>query len=118
MGLISEGNGTHQYLEQKEVGMHKCNSDDFANMKVPYKGSKNRIERLNETESLFCFDKNDSDGNPVEIDLFGMNDNVVHKRIEVIFMPCITYRERTIDKTSVTCNGTLDNFDDVKKHTE
>ena len=98
--------------------MHKCNSDDFSKMKAPSIQSSHRIQQLNETESLFCLDKKDMDGNPVKMQLYGNNDNVPHRRIEVIYMPCLTYKERMKNKENVTCKGSLDNFEEIKQETE
>ena len=93
--------------------MHRCNEDDFKKMKNPSRGSKHRISKLREAESLFCFDKTDIGGKNYSTKFYGKNDNTEHRRIEFIFMPCLTYKEMTnrTDKENITCKGSLDNYE-------
>ena len=124
MGLVSEGDGKEQYVNPIEVGVHKCNATDFINLKKPTQGSEYMIERMKNDSSLFCFDELDINGNAINSSLYGRDDNSEHRRIELIYMPCLTYRE--IDKTlnisrpdqKISCRGSMDNYTEVKAATE
>ena len=52
------------------------------------------------------------------MELYGMNDNTAHRRIEFIYMPCLTYKFMTNRTQEVTCKGTMQDYAPIKVETE
>jgi hypothetical protein len=91
-GIISEGDGLKQYQNIQEIGVHPCSHTDFKKMYTPATNSKRRIERLQYKDSLFCLNDTDVNGRQLNLNLFGMDTEGPHRRLEIIVMPCLTYR--------------------------
>ena len=124
IAVISEGDGIKQYQKKLEVGVHKCNATDFDKMSPPVSGSKHRINAMKDSDALFCFDQYDVRGKKIEPEFYGIDDNSAHRRIEFIFMPCLTYSNLNVTMGrphhdhNIKCKGSLDNFMDIKLETE
>ena len=95
MGMISDGDGVKQYQNIVEVGVHSCTDEDYAELHAPNAKSKGIIDSLTGSKSLFCFDKTDVNGAEIDYGFWGAEDNRDHRRIEVIYMPCATYKHMT-----------------------
>ena len=75
-----------------EVGVHKCTNSEYQNLYEPHFLFKNKLEEYEANNSLMCMDDFDLNGNPLNRKLYGRNDDVSFRRIEILVMPCLSYR--------------------------
>ena len=122
--MISEGDGIHEYSEIVEIGVHKCDDTDFKKMKKPLPGGAKKINKMKDDGVLHCFDREDVNGKKLDTTLFGADDNSLHRRIEFILMPCLTYSHKhkifniTDNVHNSSCKGSLDDYKDIKIESE
>ena len=96
--------------------MHKCKEKDFKKMNKPSRVNENRFKKLK--SRLFCLDETDVNGSSYDYSFYGTDDFTPHRRIEYIFMPCLAYKNLTKSKESVTCKGSVEEWEQIKKETE
>ena len=82
----------------QRVGVHVCNDDDWAKFYNPSKLAKTRIDDLKRRSALYCLNENDKDGKPVNMDLYGPDENYPHRRIEIMYRPCDPIKETEANK--------------------
>ena len=75
-----------------EVGVHKCTNSEYQNLYEPHFLFKNKLEEYEANNSLMCMDDFDLNGNPLNRKFYGRNDDVSFRRIEILVMPCLSYR--------------------------
>ena len=49
---------------------------------------------------------------------YGRDYFTPHRRIEWILMPCLAYKNLTTSKDPVTCKGSVEEWETIKKETE
>ena len=56
------------------------------------------IQNIRERDAWWCLDDFDLQGNPLELKLYGSDDMVPYRRIEILYMPCLTFKILTKEK--------------------
>jgi hypothetical protein len=47
------------------------------------------INRLKKSKTFWCLNERDTEGKPLNTSLFGKNDITAHRRLDIIFTPCV-----------------------------
>jgi hypothetical protein len=82
-----EGNGTNDWVVW-EGGVHKCTPQEWEKFFAPKQTQKNKFEMLKRLGAMMCMDKKDNNDQPIDMNLFGRDQNSPHRRIELILQPC------------------------------
>jgi len=85
---VYKGNGSDEVVEH-HVGVHTCNESDYAEFYSPSQKSRPRFEMMKNDGAFVCMNDYDHDGKLVNKKLFGPDENLPHRRIELIFKPCV-----------------------------
>jgi hypothetical protein len=103
MVRINEGDGKEEWLNQKEINTHQCDQEDFDEFYEPHFRNAAKMQELRESGALLCLDKLDVNGDPTSTLLYGRDDISPYRRIEFVYLPCLTYKLMTLsDKPSAT----------------
>ena len=76
-------------LQNQTIGTHKCTKEDYGRFYEPAVDQAPKVNRLKKANTFYCLDKIDTNGRPLNTSLFGKDDIVVHRRLDIIFTPCI-----------------------------
>jgi len=87
-GMIVERADNNTLLHQK-IGVHRCNESDYEKFHPPEKDQLHKIEDLKASRTLLCLDEQGVTGNYYNRSLFGKDDIVVHRRLDIMFTPCV-----------------------------
>jgi hypothetical protein len=71
----------------RDVGVHLCAEQDWDRFYEPSKKAKARFESLKKG-GMYCMNSVDGKGEPVDRRLFGNDDTVPYRSVEIIFKPC------------------------------
>ena len=71
------------------VGIHKCTDHDKAQFYPAAKNAAKTVKNYFDSNSLYCFDDLDLEGDPWNKNLFGPNDDTAYRMINVLYQPCI-----------------------------
>jgi hypothetical protein len=71
------------------VGTHICTEEDWSKFYKPSKSSKAKIDFVKRKGVMMCLDDLDLKGSQVKKNLFGVDDVHPHRRIDLVYLPCI-----------------------------
>ena len=104
---VYEGNGSSANLAQ-EVGVHKCNEDDWNKFHKPSTKSKLAYDDLKKKNQMFCMNEADVKGQPVNKKLFGESEYVANRFIEIMFKPCVPVARKFRNETGCVMKNPSD----------
>jgi hypothetical protein len=90
--------------EVQVVGVHTCNETDYKDFYTPSKYNKDGFENLTKSDVLLCMNDTDDKGNAVNQRLYSPDENTNHRRVELIFKPCVP-KVMTSDKNDTDYNS-------------
>lgn len=76
-------------MKKQKIGVHRCNETDYIKFHPPEKDQLTKINSLKASKTLLCLNEYDLEGNYYNRTLFGKDDIVVHRRLDILFTPCI-----------------------------
>jgi hypothetical protein len=81
-------NDGHEELDVQELDLHICTEEDFNSFYPPSKTTVDKFELLRNDNSMLCLNQTDSNGDPVDLRIWGKNEVEHHRRLDISFMPC------------------------------
>jgi hypothetical protein len=105
-------------VNRKEIPTHQCTEQDFDKFYDVTPSSAPKFEKLKSQNALFCLDEYDSEGNFIEIELFGPDESAIHRRIDVEYRPCkpeaLTDENKDKKDTMCLADMTKDNWRETR----
>ena len=84
--ITSDGNTDGDTLD---LEVRNCSDEDFENnFYPPSKTSVDKFASLKAASTLKCINPLDSDGNPIDLRIWGKSEVEPHRRLDLSFMPC------------------------------
>jgi hypothetical protein len=75
-------------LEVLELDLHICTDEDFDSFYPPSKNTVQKFELLKTEKTMICINQEDSNGDPLDLRVWGKNEVEHHRRLDISFMPC------------------------------
>jgi hypothetical protein len=76
------------------------------------------MQALKESGALRCLDKLDVNGDPLNTNLYGRDDISPYRRIDFLYVPCLTYKLMTLsekNREETECYATMDDSYEVQQ---
>jgi hypothetical protein len=55
----------------------------------PITNAKKKVQQFKDNGNFLCMDNFDTEGNPVDLNFYGSGDTNSHRRLSIIFEPCV-----------------------------
>ena len=82
--IESDGNKNEN---RTNLGYRPCTASDYSKFYEPNASSKSKIDHLKEKKVLYCLDGLTAGGAPVNLSIWGQDETVAHRRLQVTFIP-------------------------------
>ena len=71
------------------IDVHKCTKSDYEKFSQPKKGNEKSINHLKSSNEMFCLNKEDRFGNPIDFSIYGYESTVNSRELIIMYRPCI-----------------------------
>jgi hypothetical protein len=71
-----------------DLPIRKCTPLDFEQFYEPTRSASNKFESMRTNNQTWCFDTIDSQGNDIDLRIYGSGETEPHRRLDLSFMPC------------------------------
>jgi hypothetical protein len=87
-GMIYWRDIEDNYVNQS-IGVHRCTDADYKMFHPVVKDQVIIFDRLKQNRTMWCLNDKDIEGKPLNTSLYGKTDIVPHRRLDIIFTPCV-----------------------------
>jgi hypothetical protein len=71
------------------IPYHTCNEEDISRFSSSKNGQEKIMSYLKSQTELYCLDRLDQFGNPIDLSIYGAHRYNVKREISIVYRPCI-----------------------------